>query len=60
MSDIAKQRQLPFPQSKEGDRLATIKRLFGDHPKAKTAAKLFSEANQREAEQLTKEVSGRP
>ncbi len=37
------QREL-FPPSKEDQRKATIDRLWGDHPKIKTAAKFFDYA----------------
>jgi hypothetical protein len=60
MNDNAKQRELPFPQSKEDIRLATIERLWGDHTKVKTAAKMFDEENQRLAEQAAKRVRGSP
>jgi len=54
MSDNAKQRELPFPELKEDIRLATIERLWGDHPKVETAARMFAEENQRQAEQAAK------
>lgn len=60
MNDKAKQRELPFPQTKEDIRLATIERLWGDHPKVKTAAKMFTEENQRLAEQEAKGARGSP
>ncbi len=60
MDTNQKQRQLPFPQSKEDIRLATIERLWGDHPKVKTAVVMFDEENQRLAERTAKGVRGRP
>ncbi len=54
MSDNAKQRDLPFPQSKEDVRLDTIERIWGDQPKVKTAAKLFDEQAEREAVEIAK------
>ncbi len=60
MNDNAKQQELPFPQSKEDIRLATIERIWGDHPKVKTADELFTEENQRLAEQAAKGVRGSP
>lgn len=50
------QRELS-PSSKEDIRLATIERLWGDHPQVKTAAKMFDEAAEREAQRLAR---GRP
>jgi len=60
MNDNAKQRQLTFPRTKEDIRLATIERIWGDHPKVKTAAKMFNEENQRLAEQAAKATLGPP
>ncbi len=60
MDTKQKQRVLPFPQSKEDIRLATIERLWGYHRQVKTAAKMFDEENQRQAEQAAKRVRGSP
>jgi len=46
-----KQREL-FPPSQEDSRLETIERLWGDHPKITTAARLFTEQAAREAAQI--------
>ena len=50
------QRILPFDGKREQDRLDKIERLWGDHPKVKTAAVMFDEENQRKAEQAAKGV----